>query len=222
MNSRNYLKTLLTVAISAAMVLPSAAQEHKEKGKEKKEKAGEGKPNESEMMAQMMELAKPGENHKLLDRSVGNWSYKVRMWMDPEASGAPMESSGSAIIKSIMDGRYLISEHFGKMQMPGPDGKMMDMEFKGMSMEGYDNVKKKFVASWIDNMGTGIMNLEGTYDAASKTFTYVADYEPMPGMKTKVREVIKIKDNDHHIFEWYEDRGGKEVRTMEIAYTRKS
>jgi len=42
------------------------------------------------------------------------------------------------------------------MQMPGEDGKMKDMMFKGMGMEGYDNVKKKFVASWIDNMGTGI------------------------------------------------------------------
>jgi hypothetical protein len=43
------------------------------------------------------------------------------------------------------------------MQMPGPDGKMTDMEFKGMGIEGCDNVKN-FVSSWIDNMGTGIMN----------------------------------------------------------------
>jgi hypothetical protein len=43
----------------------------------------------------------------------------------------------------------------------------------------------------------------------------------MPGMKTKVRELVKITDKDHHVFEWYEDRGGNEVRTMEISYTRK-
>ena len=49
-----------------------------------------------------------------------------------------------------------------------------------MAVEGYDNVKKKFLASWIDNMGTGIMNLEGTYDAATKSLTYHAEYEPMP------------------------------------------
>jgi len=204
------------------MILPSMAQEHKDKGKEKKEKGAEGKPNESEMMAQMMELAQPGENHKLLERSVGTWTYKVKMWMTPDPNAPPSESSGSAVTRSIMGGRYLISEHTGKMEFPGADGKMTSMEFKGMSMEGYDNVKKKFVASWIDNMGTGIMNLEGTYDAATKSFTYVADYEPMPSMKPKVREVIKITDKDHHVFEWYEDRGGKEVRTMEIAYTRKS
>jgi hypothetical protein len=40
-------------------------------------------------------------------------------------------------------------------------------------------------------------------------------------MKTKAREVIKVVDKDHHIFEWYEDRGGQEVKTMEINYARK-
>jgi hypothetical protein len=122
-----------------------------------------------------------------------------------------------------MGGRYVITEHTGKMQMPGADGKMMDMEFKGMATEGYDNVKKKFVASWIDNMGTGIMNMEGTYDAGTKTLTYTAEYEPMPGMKVKMRETIKATDKNHRTFEFYEDRGdGKEVKTMEMSYTRKS
>ena len=44
---------------------------------------------------------------------------------------------------------------------------------------------------WSFNMGTGILNLEGTYDAANKTFTYNTEVEAMPGMKTKVREVVK-------------------------------
>ncbi len=70
-------------------------------------------------------------------------------------------------------------------------------------------------------MGTGIMTSEGDYDPATKTFTYTGEYEAIPGMKQKIREVIKIVDKDHHIFEWYEDRGGQEAKTMEIAYTRK-
>jgi len=124
--------------------------------------------------------------------------------------------------KKADDGRrYFIGEFTGKMQMPGPDGKMKDMTFKGMSFEGYDNAKQKFVSSWIDNMGTGIMMSEGTYDPATKAFTYTSEIEMMPGMKQKVREVIKIVDNNHHTFEWYEDRGGQEAKTMEIKYTRK-
>ena len=37
----------------------------------------------------------------------------------------------------------------------------------------------------------------------------------------KVREVIKVVDADHHNFEWYENRGSGEAKTMEISYTRK-
>ena len=109
----------------------------------------------------------------------------------------------------------------GKMDIPGPDGKKKEMTFKGMGVEGYDNVKKKFVGSWVDNMGTGIMMSEGDYDPATKTFTYTGEIEMIPGMKQKIREVLKITDKDHHIFEWYEDRAGQEAKTMEISYTRK-
>jgi len=175
--------------------------------------------SDAEMTAMMMDMAKLGENHKLLASGVGTWNYVVKWWMDPSA--APSESTGVAVTKEVMGGRYFISDHTGKMQMPGADGKMMDMEFKGMSTEGYDNAKKKFVSSWIDNMGTGIVLSEGTYDVATKSFTYRAEYEMMPGVKTKTREVIKIADKDHRMIEFYEDRGGTEVKTMEIKYARK-
>ena len=173
------------------------------------------------MMAQMMELAKLNENHKLLGSLAGTWTYDIKMWMNPDPNAPPQQSKGTAVRKPMMDGRYFIGEFTGKMQMPGPDGKMKDMTFKGMSFEGYDNAKQKFVSSWIDNMGTGIMMSEGTYDPATKAFTYTSEIEMIPGMKQKVREVIKIVYNNHHTFGWYEDRGGQEAKTMEINYTHK-
>jgi len=65
------------------------------------------------------------------------------------------------------------------------------------------------------------MMSEGDYDPATKTFTYTGEIEVMPGMKQKIREVVKLTDKDHMDFEWYEDRGGKEMKTMEINYTKK-
>lgn len=173
----------------------------------------------AKMMEQMMEMGKTGENHKLLADLAGTWTYTIKMWMDP--TGKPSESKGTATRKAVMEGRYFIGDFTGKMQMPGPDGKMKDMNFKGMSIEGYDNAKKKFVSSWIDNMSTMIMMSEGTYDPATKTFTYNAECEMMPGKTTKIREVIKVVDKDHHTFEWYDDSHGAEAKTMEISYTRK-
>src|SRR5260370_38469334 len=88
-----------------------------------------------------------------------------------------------------------------------------------MGGEGYDTVKKKFVASWIENMGTGIQFSDGTYDPATKTLTYTSEMEPVPGMKTPVREVIKVADNNHMTLEWYENHGGQEKKKREINYT---
>jgi hypothetical protein len=180
-----------------------------------------GQPDEAEMMKQMMELSTLNENHKLLGSLAGSWTDTVKMWMNPDPSASPTQSSGTAIRKPIMGGRYFQTDFTGKFPMPGPDGKMKDVDFKGMSIEGYDNVKKKFFATWIDSMGTGTLLMEGDYDPAEKAFTYTAEEEMMPGVKMKVREVVKILDANHHTLEWFEERGGKEVKTMEIDYTRK-
>jgi hypothetical protein len=180
-----------------------------------------GEPNPQEMMKQMIEMSKLNENHKLLSSLDGSWNYTIKMWMNPDPNAKPQESKGTATRKTVMGGRYVMMDVSGKMQMPGEDGKMKDVQFKGMGLEAYDNVKKKFVSSWIDNMGTGIQFSEGSYDPATKTFTYTSEMEPVPGMKSQVREVIKVADNNHMMLEWYENQGGQEKKTMEIAYTRK-
>jgi hypothetical protein len=223
------MKTSISLAILFCLtlaVIPSFAQEPTSSPVAATSPAASssGQPTAEDMqkmMTQMMELSKLNENHKLLADLVGTWGYTVKMWMNPDPNAKPEESKGTAVRKSMMDGRFFVVDVTGKMEMPGADGKKKEMTFKGMGIDGYDNVKKKFVGTWMDNMGTGVMMSEGDYDPATKTFTYASEYEAIPGMKTKIREVVKIVDKDHHTFEWYEDRGGKEAKTMEISYTRK-
>src|ERR1700736_1422983 len=146
------------------------------------------------MMQQMMELGKPGENHKMLADTAGTWNYTVKMWMDGDTSAKPQESKGTATRKMIMNGRFLVGDYTG--------------------------MKKKFVATWMDNMGTGIMTMEGDYDPATKSLTSTGEEEMMPGMKTQIRSVTKFPDKNHMTLEWYENHGGGEKKTMEINYTK--
>ena len=99
----------------------------------------------------------------------------------------------------------------------------MGMPFEGMGVSGYDNVAKQFQSSWIDNFGTMVMYMTGALDPATKAITYTAAMDDFmkPGTKVKVREVVKLGDPDKHSMEWYQTRGGKEAKTMEIVYTRK-
>jgi Protein of unknown function (DUF1579) len=213
---------LITILFATLIATPSFAQTTASSPAAATSSAAapSGQPDPQEMMKQMMELAKLNENHKLLADLDGNWTYTIKFWMNPDPNAKPEESKGTAVRKSIMNGRFSTLDVTGKMEMPGPDGKKKEMTFVGHGIDGYDNVKKKFVGSWIDNMGTGIMFSEGTYDPTTKTFTYTSEYEGVPGVKQQIREVIKVTDKDHHTLEWYENRGGQDVKTMEIAYTR--
>jgi hypothetical protein len=152
-----FAAALLTVPSFAQQPSPSPATASSPSGSQP---AASGQPSAADMqkmMAQMMELAKLNENHKLLADLAGTWSYTVKMWMNPDPNAKPDESKGTAVRKSMMDGRYFVVDVTGKMEMPGADGKKKEMTFKGMGIDGYDNVKKKFVGTWMDNMGTGVM-----------------------------------------------------------------
>jgi hypothetical protein len=183
--------------------------------------AQDKKQDPKAMMDAMAAAGALNENHKLLESMVGNWDYRVKMWMDP--STPPQESAGSTSNTSIMGGRFIQANHSGKMTMTGPDGKTMAHDFQGIGMTGYDNMKKKFVTTWLDNMSTSITMLEGTHDPAAKTITFQGTMQcPLtPGTPLQIRQVVRIIDANNHVMEWYDSRSGKETKSMEITYTRK-
>jgi hypothetical protein len=71
-------------------------------------------------------------------------------------------------------------------------------------------------------MSTGLFVSEGDYDPASKSYSYRAQMpDPMkPGTMVPVRQTMRIVDKDHAVFEMYETRDGKELKTMQIEYAR--
>jgi len=161
-------------------------------------------------MKAMMAAASPGATHKMLAKSAGTWSATVTMWMQPGAP--PTSSTATATNVMIMGGRYLRSTN---------KGTFMKMPFEGIGITGYDNVKKQFVNSWIDNMGTGIMTMSGTYDEASKTITYTGSMaDPMTGKDTPFKEVWTFTDDNHQVMEMFYPMEGKDFKAMEIKYTR--
>jgi hypothetical protein len=169
----------------------------------------EGEEMDPAMMKAWQESMTPGPMHEMLASRVGTWKAEVTMWMDPNQP--PTTSEATTVCESMLGGRYFKSTH---------SGMMMGMPFEGFEISGYDNVKKKFFNVWIDNMGTGMMVSEGTYDEATKTLTYTGQMTEPMGTEMNVREVVKHTDNDHSTFEMYVDMGGKEVKNMEIKYTR--
>jgi len=173
--------------------------------------AGSMSAEEKAMMDAMVKAGTPGANHELLASVTGDWTFKSRMWMKPDAP--PMESTGTVNYAPLYGGRY-VEGHY--------KGDMMGSPFEGRGLMGYDNVTRKFQTTWADNMSTMIVFMTGDYDPATKTLTYTGTMDDMmkPGTKVGVRQVVRLASNDSHVMEWYETRDGKEAKMMEITYTR--
>ncbi len=151
-----------------------------------------------------------GEMHKMLASADGEWKAEMEFWTAP---GAPSEKSTSTCKNEmILGGRY---------QQSTMEGTMMGMPFEGRGIVGFDNIRKVFVNTWIDNMGTGLSYSEGPYDAKTKSITFMGEtMDPMSGKMIKTRSVYKFESDSHHVFEMYMMQNGKEVKSMAINYKR--
>lgn len=164
-------------------------------------------------MEKMMAFATPGEAHKVMAPRAGSWDLKVTFWEEPKSP--PQVSNGTSECKPIMDGRYLEET---------ATGNFFGMPFAGKGLSGYDNLKKKYVSTWIDNMGTGVMLSEGTYDAASKTFTYMGEMpDVVKGKYMPAKMTEKWTGPDSYTMEMLAQTpdGKGWWKSMQIDYTRK-
>lgn len=172
-------------------------------------------PMSAEQQAQAEAWARMSEvraEHKQLNYFVGSWKTKTRVWMDPKAP--PMETVGASKVAAIYGGRYVTFSY---------QGDFMGQPFEGQGYLGYDNLRGKFFSTWIDSMATGFWLSWGDYDKASNAWTFRGETpDPLqPKTMIKVRQVMRIHDENHYSFEWNETKGGgKEAHTMTIDYHR--
>ena len=176
-----------------------------------KDKKSEKPMDQQAMMELWKKMAMPGEPHKLFATLAGSWTTTSKEWMEP--GKPPTESTGTAEIKMLLDGRFLYQEY---------NSQMMGQPFSGIGIDAYDNMTKRYVTAWLDSMGTGIFIMEGTASADGKTITLKGSHPEPGGGKMTHRAVWKIVDNNNQTFDMYgAHHGGKETKMMEIVYTRK-
>ena len=166
-----------------------------------------------EQMDSMMQSMAPGEMHKKLAKMAGDWTFTNKMWMAP--GQPPQESTGTMHAETILGGRYVQSVW---------KGSMMGEPFEGRATEGYDNVSKQLVSSWVDNMGTGIMVSTGSCEDGGKKCTTTGTFsDPMTGGPSTMRSVVTWLDDNSFKNEMYgkDPASGQEYKMMEIVAKRK-
>lgn len=179
----------------------------------KTETSTPAQPIDSATMAKAWnDFKAPGEMHKWLAKSNGTWEAEVTHWMDPAAP--PMKSKATVVNSMALNGLYQQSKFAGMM---------FDAPFEGIGTTGYDNAKKMFVSTWIDNMGSGIVYMTGSWDDAAKTLNMKGKQtDPVAGKDCDIREEYKVVDDNTHIMTMYGPGvDGKEMKMMEATFKRK-
>lgn len=164
-------------------------------------------------MENAMKMGEPSSAHQPLMQMEGRFNAQSKWWMKP--GDKPQESMAVVEKKAILGGRFLQEDY---------KGNMVGKEYQGTGIYGYDNVKKKYVSLWFDNMNTGISMSEGEADKTGKVFHYRSVSEetcPMTGKKMSHRSIVKVVSPDRYTFEMYVTLAGeKEYKSMEIVYSR--
>jgi hypothetical protein len=167
-----------------------------------------------EDMQAMMAAGTPGKMHEHLAADIGTWECATQMWMQP--GGEPISSTGTSVVKPLMDGRYTQVEMNGDMPGMGP--------YEGIGIYGFDNVTQKFVSTWIDNHGTGIMVGTGELSADGKTLTWeFAGNCPITKQPMVMKEVETTTGPNTKRLEMFgpDPKTGEVFKMMSIEMTRK-
>ena len=157
------------------------------------------------------EAAMPGPVHRQLAKRAGEYTTVTKFAMQPGA--AAVESTGTAKLTSILDGRFLLEEDAGIF---------MGQPTKGIRIWGYDNGSKQYESAWMYSGSTGIMRLTGNTTDGGKTVNFVATFSDESGAKQTFDAALRLVDDDHFIVGLYA-RGPDGLRgpTFDTTYTRK-
>ncbi|UCG61252.1 MAG: TonB family protein [Candidatus Zixiibacteriota bacterium] len=170
---------------------------------------------QGELMAKYMELAQPGEEHKMLEKLTGDWDFEAKMWATPGAEMAVYP--GKAEGKMVLGGRFLYGEFTTEAG---------EMSGEGIFIIGFDRRYEVFTYVGFDTWGTYWASASGTYDSTTNSITLDGeDDDPVMGITQEYDFVITFISDDSWKFEiiYYDEahtQGAEEFKMGEVVYTR--
>lgn len=150
----------------------------------------------------------PSEQHALLAAGVGDWKVTSTSIVPGEQ---PVQETCSERVMPICDGKWFWSDYTGTM---------MGQPFEGHALTGYDEAKGQYVSFWIDSMSPTHARTQGTYDPASKQWTFRGECTDLAGKPAKIHQTYVQPDaNTRDLQMTFETADGK--HEMKLHYVRK-
>jgi hypothetical protein len=152
-------------------------------------------------------MAGGGPEIELLQEDVGEWHAEVEVVPAP---GAPVQKSEGSL-SCRMCGRWLVA-----------DFKNATSGFEGHGVSGWDSVARRYVATWVDPSRRGLVVMNGEWNEAERTMTFVGEMTRPDGSRLRWREVTERPERDVRIFRsLVPGLEGGEFEVMTVRYERK-
>jgi hypothetical protein len=169
-------------------------------------------PTPEALLKALAEVGKPGAEHKKLEPFVGQWSFTMKLWTDPNQS--PAELKGTIERKWIMDGRFVQETARGQCATTGKT-------VEGLGLLGYDAAQKKFTGvracGLCGTLSSGLI----TCDSSGTRFECVKEECcPLTAQKIKGRDEIVIENSDRIVMNSYKTFNDREVKVAELVSIR--
>ena len=131
-------------------------------------------------------MHQPTQEHSWLQKFTGEWRTESKGTMGPDQP--PMQCSGKLSSRKL--GEFWIVNEM--------KGEMSGAPMTGIQTIGYDEVKKKYVGTWVDSMTAFIWQYEGSVDSSGKVLTLDADGPNFmgDGKLTKFQDVYEFRSAD--------------------------
>lgn len=160
------------------------------------------------VVAQEPAAVSPGDEHKLLQRNLGERTGMMKMWPagpDSEPMMIPVKETNT----SLHNGLWVRS-----VFECGP--------YIGSGVLGYDPQKKKYVGNWINNTTAEMSVMKGTYDKAKHELTMTFRGKNNMGKMTDMKSVSRSEPGKPEQFIMMEKTdAGKWQTSFEVTYEEK-
>jgi len=135
-------------------------------------------------------MAEPQQEHRWLERFLGEWTYEAEAVMAP--GQPPVKSSGTESVRSL-GGFWVVGEGQGECPGGGPATTLLTV--------GFDPRTKRFVGTWTGSMMAHLWVYDGWLDAEGKVLTLEAEGPAFSGdgKMATYRDVTEFMDADHRV-----------------------
>ena len=160
------------------------------------------------------DITHPGPEHDRLDALVGEWDTVVKIWSGPQSQ--PHVSKGRVVRNWILGGRF-VEEWIEEFDDSG------DLVFQGVGLLGYDRFTGQYEYTHAFDGSTDTYQKVGRYDPARNVLSLSGKFTLFDsGIVILSRLEIAIHGPDEHIMtEYTRGEDGREIKEMEIRYTRR-